>query len=316
MNDERQHFEPVRPVDGSGRPATLHRIFLSTTDDRLRPIFRVLLFVLVGLLIVVPLQQAVLRFARGLPPGRLLFAGIYALMISALLAVSWIFIWAFDRRSFRTLGLWFYPRWGRELAAGVGIGAALQLFVGLALVTARGVSYHGITVGVRHALVGILATGGLLVLVAAFEEVAFRGYGFQRLVEAVGPLGAVATFSGLFGVVHLSNPSATPLSTANTVLAGVLLAVAYLRTRALWLPIGLHWAWNFTMGPILSMPVSGINLGPTLLKVETTGAIWLTGGAYGPEGGVVVTAACLVTIVWLARTRRLAPSPAMEEVLK
>ncbi len=315
MNDEPQHFGPVKPVDGSQRPATLHRIFLSATDDRLRPIFRVLLFVLFGSLLLLASQLAVLRLGRGLTLGQQ-FAVAYVLVIPVLLAVTWFFIRAFDRRSFRTLGLWFYPRWGRELAAGVGIGAALQLFVGLALVTARGVSYHGITLGVKQALVGILATGGLLVLAAAFEEIAFRGYGFQRLVEAVGPLGAVAVFSVLFGVTHRSNPSATPLSTINTVLAGVLLSVAYLKTRALWLPIGLHWAWNFTMGAILSLPVSGIRLGPTLLKVETTRAIWLTGGAYGPEGGVVVTAACLVTIVWLARTRRLAPSPAMEEVLK
>jgi len=86
-----------------------------------------------------------------------------------------------------------------------------------------------------------------MLLAAVFEEVAFRGYAFQRMVDAAGPIVAAAVFSGLFGALHLSNPSATPLSTANTALAGVLFSLAYLKTRGLWLPIGLHWAWNFTM---------------------------------------------------------------------
>src|SRR2546430_16785770 len=110
--------------------------------------------------------------------------------------------------------------------------------------------------------------------------------------------------------------SATPLSTANTTLAGVLFSLAYLKTRGLWLPIGLHWAWNFTMGPILSLPVSGMRFGPTLLRSQLTGAKWLTGGAYGPEGGAVTTVVCVAAIFWLARTQRFAPSPAMEEALK
>jgi len=119
----------------------------------------------------------------------------------------------------------------------------------------------------------------------------------------------------LFGFAHLGNPSATPLSTANTVLAGVLLAAAYLKTRALWLPIGLHWAWNFLMGPVLGLPVSGYRLGG-LPGARVSGPEWLTGGTYGPEGSVVLTVVCAVATVWLWRSRSVAPSTAMQQALQ
>jgi hypothetical protein len=148
------------------------------------------------------------------------------------------------------------------------------------------------------------------------EEILFRGYGFQRLVEAVGQVGAVVLMSAFFGFVHIENPSVSVLSTVNTILAGILFSVAYLRTRALWLPITLHWAWNFFQGQVFSLPVSGLHMPHPLFDVRITGPSWLTGGAYGPEGGLVVTAVALAGILWMARTRRLAPSPAMQEVLQ
>jgi hypothetical protein len=156
----------------------------------------------------------------------------------------------------------------------------------------------------------------MFLVAAAMEEILFRGYGFQRLVEAVGAVGAVALMSAFFGFMHIENPSATILSTVNTVLAGVLFSVAYLRTRALWLPIATHWAWNFFQGQVFSLPVSGIRVPRPLFEVRIPGPSWLTGGAYGPEGGLVVTAVALAGILWLARTRHLAPSPAMREVLQ
>ena len=161
-----------------------------------------------------------------------------------------------------------------------------------------------------------MKVAALLLFAAANEELLFRGYAFQRLAASVGALWAVLITSALFGAGHLLNPSATPLSTANTVLAGVLLSLAYLKTRALWLPIGLHWAWNFTMGPILGLPVSGLNISPTLFRSEAAGPTWLAGGVYGPEGGLILTLVCLAATLWLARSRKIAPSPAMKEVLK
>lgn len=312
---------PGNSSSGSAQPPISYRESLGG-NDRLRPIYRVLLFagpavilyVLAGAL-VATVGAALHKPEQWLMEGAPL-AAFYALMCAALLLESSFFLRTIDQRSFQALGLWFYSGWGRELSRGVGLGAGLMVLIVAILVAMREAGYSGLTNDGTRALFGILITAGVMLLAAVFEEVAFRGYAFQRMVDAVGPIVAVPVFSALFSALHLSNPSATPLSTANTTLAGVLFSLAYLKTRALWLPIGLHWAWNFTMGPILSLPVSGIRFGPTLLRSQLTGANWLTGGAYGPEGGAITTVVCVAAIFWLARTRRFVPSPAMEEALK
>ena len=282
---------------------------------RVHPLFRVLLFLLVGFFLLVLVNTVVPERPPGLPEG--MWPPLwYALAMPLLVLESWVFLRAFHRKSYRALGLWFYPEWARELASGVAIGAGLLFMVVSALVVARAVSYHGVAASGTPALLGILRMGGWMALAAAFEEVVFRGYLLQRMVHGAGPIPAVAVFSALFAVAHLANPSPTALSTVNTFLSGVLLCVAYLRTRALWLPIGLHWGWNFFMGPVLSLPVSGLELRPALLRFEAAGPRWMTGGAYGPEGGVVLTVACAAGIFWLARTRRVSASAAMQEALK
>ncbi len=281
----------------------------------LHPIARALLFVLVWFSLWLWLPGVVYRWTAGWS-GMAQQALAYVLLDAALLAESWLFVKAFDRRSFRIVGLWFYPGWGSEFAYGAGIGAALLTILVGALAALRALAYHGLAdLGGRDVL-GLVAIAGLLLLAAVFEELTFRGYGYQRMLDGAGPLVGTAVFAAGFGAVHLTNPSATALSTANTALSGLLLALAYLKTRGLWLPIGLHWAWNFFMGPVFSLPVSGLHLGPTLLRSEMRGATWLSGGAYGPEGGVVLTAICVAAAVGLARTRRISPSRAMQEVIE
>ena len=312
---------PSNSSSGSLQPPISYRQSPSG-NDRLRPIYRVLLFAGLAVFLIFLANALVTSIGSALHKPEQWFmqgaplAAFYALTCAALLLESSFFLRTIDQRSFRTLGLWFYPRWGRELSQGVGLGAGLMVLMVAILFAIGGVGYSGLASGGTRALLGILGAAGVMLLAAVFEEVAFRGYAFQRMVDAAGPIVAAAVFSGLFGALHLSNPSATPLSTANTALAGVLFSLAYLKTRGLWLPIGLHWAWNFTMGPIFSLPVSGMRFGPTLLRSQLTGAKWLTGGAYGPEGGAITTVVCVAVIFWLARTRRFAPSPAMEEALK
>ncbi len=284
-------------------------------DGLLHPFTRALLYLVVAFLFWLGIPWAVLGLFHGLPRGAR-FALLYVLLDAVLLAEAWLFLRAFDRRSFRCLGLWPYPHWGKELGYGVAGGALLMGLVVAGLYGSHALHYSGLAEAPGQLLPRLAASAGVFLLAAAFEEIAFRGYAFQRLLDEAGPIVAVAAISGLFGGLHLTNPYATPLSTANTVLAGVLFSLAYLKTRALWLPIGLHWAWNFFQGTIFSLPVSGLRLGSTLLRAELTGADWLTGGSYGPEGGLAVTLVSLAGITWLARTRRLGPSPAMQEVLK
>ncbi len=295
-------------------PSAMRSLFIGP-DGRIRPIFRALLFAALAYLLLSPVQALVGALGRGWPP-RLLFPLAYVALNSVLLFLTWVFLRALDYRSFRVLGLSNYPGWGRELALGIAIGAAMMAVVVGGIVAVRGIRYVGFAA--LSAAFGrqTLRLAALLFLAAAYEEILYRGYAFQRLVDAVGARGAILIISALFGVAHLRNPSVTPLSTANTVLAGILLSVAYLKTRALWLPIGLHWAWNFFMGPVLSLHISGLQFGQPLFLTEDLGPAWLSGGAYGPEGSVVVTAVVAGSIVWLARTLRIAPSPKMKEALE
>ncbi len=290
---------------------TGHGGFFLGRDGLLRPIWRVLLFV-VFFGVAVTLVRVVVLGLRGLPADALNHAG-YALTNAALLVASWFMLRVFDKRSFRALGLWFYPEWLKEFGLGAAVGAGLIVVVVGAMAAAGAVTYSGWNA--KFAAGGLLGLGVLLVSAALFEEIAFRGYGFQRLVDSVGPSVAIAIFAGLFGLAHTNNPAVTVLSSVNTVLAGVLLAVAYLKTRALWLPFGLHWGWNFFLGPISSVPVSGYDFGVRLFEVKVSGPQWLSGGEYGAEGSVILTVVCAAVTVWLWRTRLIGVSPAMQEAI-
>lgn len=282
---------------------------------KVRPFFRVLLFLLLALATVRAAGWATFLLTGTLPEPVQELA-YFGLATTGLLGTSCLLLRWVDRRDFRTVGLWFYPGWAGELVLGAGTGAGLLGAVVGVLLACGAIRYQGLAGATVAIVPAFLLTAVFLLLAAAFEEISFRGYGFQRLIDSAGRVGAVAVSAGLFGVLHLFNPSATVLSTTNTILIGVLLAVGYLKTRALWLPIGLHWSWNLCMGPILSLPVSGVQIQPMLLRAELIGPAWLGGGGYGPEGSLMLTAVTTAAIVWLTRTPRVATCPAMQAILK
>ena len=205
----------------------------------------------------------------------------------------------------RALGWALHRGWVRDLLTGTLMGAAtLLLAAGIATILG----------GFRFALspVGALQEVGktvlfslfVFILAAAAEEMLFRGYPLQTMARArLGWIGVILT-SVLFASVHLANPNVVPGFTfINTALAGIWLGAAYLKTRSLWFPLGIHWAWNWMMGAILGLPVSGIDkLTPApLLRASVTGPAWLTGGSYGIEGGAACTIALIIStiIIWL-----------------
>jgi membrane protease YdiL (CAAX protease family) len=235
--------------------------------------------------------------------GRLFAAQLFALAL--LLAAFKLLTSLLDRRPLGSVGLAFCGRWHLEFGMGLGIGALMILSVG-ALEQLLGVAHFTVS----SASPGQFGGWGVGLLfffcVAAIdEELIFRGYPFQRLVEALGPAAAVALFSGAFGLVHLRNPDHAWLSTLNTMLVGVPLAVAYLRTRALWLPVGIHLAWNYVQGYGLGLPVSGIRMPFSFLRAEVGGSELLTGGSYGPEGGLLTTGVILAATVYLSLSRSI-----------
>lgn len=155
---------------------------------------------------------------------------------------------------------------------------------------------------------GAVGLFGFMAAAAVTEEVLFRGVLFRFIERGAGTWIAVVASSVLFGLWHLPNPNASLLGIAIiTVGAGGLLAVAYVATRSLWLPIGIHFGWNFAASAIFSTEVSGNGTPAGLLDATTSGPLLITGGDFGPEASpyslvflVLATLVCL----WVARRRR------------
>ncbi len=284
------------------------------SDAKIRPVFRACLY----LFFLFPVAAASDFAARTLSGSGVLFSKpaftFYILQGAGLLLVAWLILRTIDQRSFRTLGLWFYPGWIREALLGIAVGAAVVAAVGVVELSASWLSYQGLNPDAR--VIGFVRVAVYLLLSAASEEILFRGYAFQRLVDGIGAAGAVVVSASFFLWAHHINPFISPLGMINTFLAGVLLCMAYLKTRALWLPLGIHWGWNFVLGPILSVSISGFRPAPMLFRATLSGPEWLTGGQYGFEASAVLTVVCLAGIILLARSKRIFASPAMAEVLK
>jgi membrane protease YdiL (CAAX protease family) len=292
----------------------IERVFLGN-DANMRPIYKVVLFVIAIFLLNIEVGSMVFTYTRNLPPRYQFLWNSLALVIAFLL-LSWLFLRVADGRKFSALGLTFRRGWGRELSLGFALGVTLQLLVMATLVATLSVHYSAGDIINLHFLRQSAELTALFALAAAVEEFSFRGYAFQRLIDAVGAPAALVASSVLFGLGHLGNPSATLFSTLNTILAGLLLGLPYVRTRSMWMQIGLHWSWNLTMAILVSLPVSGITFAPSLLTARESGPAWLTGAHYGPEGGAVVTIVSIAAIAWLLRTRHLTPSPAAPEDLQ
>jgi hypothetical protein len=198
---------------------------------------------------------------------------------------------------------------------GIVIGAALILTVA-ALERVLRLAHFGVnTVSPTQVVSAGAIYSVALAIAATNEELVFRGYPFQRLVEAITPAGGIAVTSVFFGLAHLGNPNHTWFSTANTALVGIPLAIAYLRTRSLWMPVGIHFSWNFVLGFVFGLPVSGFRLPESLLKGQVQGAAWITGAEYGPEGGALATFVILGATIYLLLSKRISVSEEMSKLI-
>jgi membrane protease YdiL (CAAX protease family) len=300
----------------------LRQVFFNRVG-RLRSGWRVLIFIGVYWLLIVALSAtARLGFAvahRTLGHG----LGDYAenvvfrlLLLLPALAAGYFCVRLLEGLPWRALGLSAHTGWLRDLLIGSAIGIA-SLTVAAAIATAGG----GLTFTFpeRGALLQVgqtlIFSAMLFVLAGLAEEALFRGYPLQTLVRAKFAWLAVLLTSVPFAAVHLRNPNvAAGFTFINTSLAGVWLAVAYLRTRSLWFPLGVHWAWNWALGSIYGLPVSGItDLAPhPLLHGIDLGPAWLTGGSYGIEGGLACTITLIVSTLFIWRTRLVAATPEMQ----
>jgi membrane protease YdiL (CAAX protease family) len=227
-----------------------------------------------------------------------------ALALAAIVAGTYV-LQRLDDRPGAALGLAWSPSLPRHLLLGLLIGGA-GLASAAATLFATGALRYTEQPGTLDAWLGAVALQGAVFMVAALaEEAVFRGYLLQVLVRGSGRVFAIAMTSVLFAAVHGSNPEVGPLALVNIALAGVLLAVAYLRTLSLWFATALHMGWNWAMASLGDLPVSGIEEFDTpYYQPMITGPEWWTGGAFGPEGGLVGTigfgVALVLTLRWKA----------------
>jgi uncharacterized protein len=197
---------------------------------------------------------------------------------------------------------------GFALGSGV-LGAAVLLLV--ASGTARWLADSGTVPEFAAALALSLAQ---FAIAAAAEEAVSRGYLFQALVQGVGPWPAIVLTSLLFSAGHANNPNVGWIALGNIFLAGVMLAVVYVRTRSLWMATAVHAGWNWMMSGLLDFPVSGLQLDTPLWDARETGADWWTGGAFGPEAGLAATLVLVTATAWMLRTPRLRERESMREL--
>jgi membrane protease YdiL (CAAX protease family)/8-oxo-dGTP pyrophosphatase MutT (NUDIX family) len=243
-------------------------------------------------------EEIVNTLATGQVPGPLLLIiGIFRLVNA--LGLALLLGCFLDREPVETMGL-EPTRGGRDTAVGLAIGAGTMVLIGVVLLALNS-QYPGPG---RAVWWGFLLDAVALFPAAAAEEVAFRGYLQRALTTWRGPVVGILVPSIIFALFHGLNPNVSPLALVNIALAGAVFALAAERTGTLWLPIAYHYAWNLTQGPVLGLPVSGM-VWDGLLALPVGGPAWLTGGDFGPEGGLLATVVLLISLLPLwALTRR------------
>jgi membrane protease YdiL (CAAX protease family) len=233
-------------------------------------------------------------------------------VVVAVMAASFVMTRFVNRKPFAAIGLWLGRRSVRDTAAGVGIGIMMmagifvvELLLGYAAPAWQGLAFD-------RAAPAFLRLALTFTLGAVLEELLFRGYAFQTLVQGItfGP--ATVLVSLLFALAHAQNPNVTVFALFNVALAGVWLSVAYFKTRGLWLPVGLHFGWNFAQTGIFGFPTSGAAFaGLRPIVTSQSGPEWVTGGAFGPEGGVLATLALIGGTWYLLKSPWCSTPPAV-----
>ncbi len=225
------------------------------------------------------------------------------LMVAELLGATLLTVALYDRMPAASVGLGVHRWMLREWGTGILLGLLTA-----SLASAPALMFGEIRPGGGD-LSFLAYLAAYILLAAAFEELIFRGYLYQRLVELCGVTAATLLASAGFALAHLGAPQMTPLALVNLVLGGVFFSVCWIRTGSLWLPIALHATWNLALAGLFGLPVSGRDLGSGLLLTSPAGPEWLTGGSFGPEGGIGATAALLAGLYLIAGTSLVRYSP-------
>lgn len=297
----------------SPKQSSLKRLFYSPDEERLRSGWRLLvlffLTLLFSVIFSIPFTSILLQSSSRNTIFFLVNGIVGALTYSSSVYIArrWL-----DHRSFLDLGLRWHAQAAQDLTAGIVMAGlmmagifALEWALGWLQFEAFAWQTQPVSQVVQASLLMLLA----YVLTGWGEELLFRGYIMQNLISGLNEYWGVVLSAILFALVHLANPHPSLDAVIGLILSGIFFAFAYLRTRLLWLPIGIHIGWNFFEGTVFGFPVSGTN-SFMLLRQSVSGPAVITGGPFGPEAGLVLLLALLIGFLLIfAYTRNREASP-------
>ena len=275
-------------------------IFADRHGD-LRGVWRIAVYV--GLVIpLVTAGLAALRFIGAATP-----LSEKCVYLAAAIVPTWLLMRFVNRKPVRAVGLWVHAGALRDMGAGCLLGFLMMAGIALVMGALGEVTFVRATAGAAEAAgvagVAVLAFGAG----ALAEEILFRGYAFQTLIQGVTFIPATLIASALFALAHTGNPHVTPFGLANVALAGVLFSFAYMKTRSLWLPTGIHFAWNIAQSALFGFPTSGLRE-DALFRADVAGPAWICGGEFGPEGGALATVALVICTWYILKAPYITPA--------
>lgn len=195
-----------------------------------------------------------------------------------------------DKRSFTSLGFRVNKQAGLDILMGIAIPFLLFLIIYAVEYSMGWLKFDSFAWQSDSPALVISQTTRYFIwfiFVAWNEELVYRGYIMQSLVSGLNLTAGILISSIYFGIEHLSNPNSNGMAVAGIFLIGLFFAYAYVRTNQLWLPMGLHLGWNFFESAVFGFPVSGYDR-PGLLHTTISGPEFWTGGAFGPEAGLII----------------------------
>jgi membrane protease YdiL (CAAX protease family) len=292
-------------IQPSQNRSFLENILFSPDEQRLRAGWRLLLqtlfliliatcFSILFTIILLVADPSLLTRLTTLGPAYLLLSSIAeAVLVTLSVFLARRFL---DKRSIESLGLKLSIWTLYDILTGVVItflqmGLIYFIMFQLGWITFKGFAWNFDPISV--VLQNTLLFFAMFVFVGWTEELLSRGYHLQTIASGTNLFWGVTISSVVFGMLHLGNPNATWVSALGIFFAGLFFAFGYLRSKQLWLPMGMHLGWNFFEGVVFGFPVSGLDIYP-LTRIEVHGPELWTGAGFGPEAGLIVLPALLL----------------------
>ena len=274
---------------------TMGRAIFVSADGRPRALWRILVFVAIAFGIALPIVPLVTIAVEQTIGGREL--GFSLGLCAALLLAHWIVLARIDKRGWDAVGLDREAARPSAIVRGAALGAMAIAVPVIALWAFGWMRVEPAAPG--SSLVQAARAALVLAPAALLEELLMRGYIFTALREGLGLAGALALTSVVFGLLHAANPGATVVALGMVTLAGLLLGMVLVATRSLYAATAAHLAWNFVLAGVLHVAVSGLGFMTPDYRIVETGPDWLTGGSWGPEGGVAAGLGMTAALAYL-----------------